>query len=903
MTVGCNCALVQDSDSSLHRPALEALRTQIRSSAVSLTSVPKALKFLRGHFTRLLAAYDALPSLEDRRFLADILSVVAMTQGGSSEAMGIMAQSTLKFRLAGQQNDIGDWGHEYVRHLAMEIIETVSVMAENVNIEEERNRLGPITIDVCTFFLDHHSEPDACDLLYEIGQLSLLPDLVTKPGRNHKRVCLYLLSCVPYEADVDDRVALEVAHTIFKRVGDFPHALVVAMRLNDSELIHADFCDCPDPLVQKQLAYLLARQRISLPSDLVTSEELQTILNNSCLTDHYRAMAKELEILDPKTPEDIYKSHLQDSLRVSAVPSPRNNLAASFVNTFVNAGFGTDQLLTGPEIEADESKSWIYKTKDHGVLSTVASIGMLHLWNADTGLEQLDRYLYSENVNIRAGAILGIGLVHAGTKNEADPALALLREYLEAENVPVEGMKDDSAPKTAPVINNDNPTIKSAALIGLALAYGGSARADVIEAILPLISHEDIAVAALAALAVGHVFVGTCNGELASAILQTMMERDAEQLSKPIARFLALALALIYLGKTEAEAEVILETLQVIEHPIAKDAVTLVKICSYAGSGNVLKIQELLRLCSAMPDQDQDQGAKEAKETNGDKEGKEDKGAKTSDDDGSNFQSFAVIGIALICMMEDIGKEMSHRLFSHLMHYGSPAARQAVPLALGLLYASHPVLPVMDLLSKYSHDHDKAVAVNATFAMGLIAAGTNNAKMAQMLRQLAAYYQRDADCLYVVRLAQGLVHAGKGTVTFSPIHSHRLLINLASVAGLLTTVVAFTDSQNLLVEKSSYMLYFLVAAIYPRSVVTLDAETLQSVSVLMRVGAAMDTVGQAGVPKTITGFQTHTSPVLLAYQDRAELASEEYIALTPILESCVLVRKNPHWVDESQSKK
>ena len=42
---------------------------------------------------------------------------------------------------------------------------------------------------------------------------------------------------------------------------------------------------------------------------------------------------------------------------------------------------------------------------------------------------------------------------------------------------------------------------------------------------------------------------------------------------------------------------------------------------------------------------------------------------------------------------------------------------------------------------------------------------------------------------------------------------------------------------------------------------------------------AVDVVGQAGNPKTITGFQTHTTPVLLAYGERAELATEECILL------------------------
>ena len=50
-------------------------------------------------------------------------------------------------------------------------------------------------------------------------------------------------------------------------------------------------------------------------------------------------------------------------------------------------------------------------------------------------------------------------------------------------------------------------------------------------------------------------------------------------------------------------------------------------------------------------------------------------------------------------------------------------------------------------------------------------------------------------------------------------------------------------------------------------------------------------MGQAGKPKTITGFQTHTTPVLLAHGERAELATEEYISLTPILEGFVILKE------------
>lgn len=67
------------------------------------------------------------------------------------------------------------------------------------------------------------------------------------------------------------------------------------------------------------------------------------------------------------------------------------------------------------------------------------------------------------------------------------------------------------------------------------------------------------------------------------------------------------------------------------------------------------------------------------------------------------------------------------------------------------------------------------------------------------------------------------------------------------------------------------------------------------VNVSVRVGQAVDVVGQAGKPKGITGFQTQTTPVLLAHGERAELATDEYIALSPVLEGILILKKNPDY--------
>jgi len=120
------------------------------------------------------------------------------------------------------------------------------------------------------------------------------------------------------------------------------------------------------------------------------------------------------------------------------------------------------------------------------------------------------------------------------------------------------------------------------------------------------------------------------------------------------------------------------------------------------------------------------------------------------------------------------------------------------------------------------------------------------------------------------------------------------LMTPVAVAGLLATIVSFLDVKSTILGKSHYLLYGLATAIQPRMLVTFD-EDCRPLPVSVRVGQAVDVVGQAGKPKTITGFQTHTTPVLLAHGERAELATEEYTALTPIMEGFVILKKNPDY--------
>ena len=358
------------------------------------------------------------------------------------------------------------------------------------------------------------------------------------------------------------------------------------------------------------------------------------------------------------------------------------------------------------------------------------------------------------------------------------------------------------------------------AIFGLGLAYAGSNREDLVELLLPVFTDpkSSMEVIGIASLACGLICVGTCNQDVTATIIQVLMEKaESSDLKDTFAKFLPLGIGLCCLGKQEL-AEATVEALGVLPDPFKSMASTMVDICAYAGTGNVLKIQSLLHICSEHfePEKDKESNDKKDKKGKSDdkKSGEADKKADSqSPPDLSSQQAVAVIGLALIAMGEDIGMEMLFRHFGHLLRYCEPAIRRAVPLALGLISVSNPQLNILDTLTKFSHDTDAEVAHNSIFALGLIGAGTNNARLAATLRQLAQYHAKDSNNLFMVRIAQGLVHMGKGTMSLNPYHSDHQLLSPVAVAGLMGCIVACLDVKSTILGKSHYLLYSLAPAI------------------------------------------------------------------------------------------
>jgi 26S proteasome regulatory subunit N1 len=216
----------------LRLQALDVIVTELRTSTSSMTSVPKPLKFLRPHFVVLKELHTTIAKegdaadndgLELRQRLADVLAVLAMTMAKPED------RESLKFKLAAFKDydmimsrgvtpktvddNLGSWGHEFVRSLAGEIGQEYSARVLDGADPDEDETFADLMkmVDVIVpFHVTHNAEAEAVDLLIEVQRLKKLLELDSLDENNFGRICLYLVKTADYMADPDDHVVCNV---------------------------------------------------------------------------------------------------------------------------------------------------------------------------------------------------------------------------------------------------------------------------------------------------------------------------------------------------------------------------------------------------------------------------------------------------------------------------------------------------------------------------------------------------------------------------------------------------------------------------------------------------------------------------------------------------------------------
>ncbi|CUI15396.1 proteasome regulatory non-ATPase subunit, putative [Bodo saltans] len=872
---------IADASAPIAATAMETLASLLQTQTGSVASIPKPLKFVRKLFPQLEAAVATMSHEENKRRLHDIMSFIAMTLDAKNRQ-----ESSLQHKLAGNRADLAKWGHEYLRFLAGEV---AAEWSERVSNEAATLELRAIVDDIVQFMLRHQDESSALDLLMEIQDVNSVAKLVDES--NLHRVAAYLVALADYLTSPTDREVLSVACDLYKKFGAFPQALRVALLLRDRDRVAELFSQCDNRATKLQMAFVCGRYRMRL--NIEDDDELAEIIGNRRISQLFRHSAKELDSLAPKTAEEIFKTQLDS--RPSNANSHMHNLASIIVNGLSNCAFGTDELMT------KEGTKPIYQTKDHRMTSATASLGLIHLWDEVDGLGAADKYTYAEESYIKAGAYLATGLTMCGVQDAFDAAFGLLSDH----------------------VNAANREERIAAILGLGYAYAGSEKADVKDILVPIIadSEQPFEVQCFAAYAAALVFPGSGDSDLVETCLSCLMEKEDKQLLEPCARLLVLAIGALFIGRTD-QAESVLDATQALSDVIRQYTEVVVRCFAFAGTGNVMEQQKLFHLIAENEEPEEDDTAKKAAASAaapaaaaaapGAGEGADAAGAAATADATTpatdkpkpiNHKAAAVLGIAMIALGEAYGTEMAKRALIHIpladtvsKKDASTSGRLAVPLAYALLGISTAHMPTVEILNRLSHDGDAATAMNAALGMGIVAAGTNNARVATMLRQLAQYYhkEKDSTILFMVRLAQGLTALGKGHLTLSPLQQDNQVISPVGLVGLMGLFTCALDLPGTILDRYHYMLYAITPAINPRAIIAVDTK-LEPIpnGVTVRIGQPIDTVTLAGKPKTITGFQTHNTPVLLGDGDRAEIAPGKYRSLGAVVEGVIIVEEKP----------
>ncbi|MCQ2973140.1 MAG: hypothetical protein MJ209_07785, partial [archaeon] len=783
--------------------------------------------------------------------ISDLISVILTVITEKDEENKDLTM--LKYVMSGTKKDITSWGQEYIRSLCSDIgVEYNNRLDTDTPVNDLIDDLVKVIVP---YLIKQHCESDAIDLLIEVDCINDIMDFINE--NNYKKICLYLLSITNYAADTEEyRATLELVYKIYyTKFHQYTDAMRVAIKMGNKIFIEQTFNQCKDPIIKRQLAFILAREGIFLTNNENIETEIIEVMSNYKLTEYYRILAKELELLEPKHPDDVFKTHLEDKKKNTTgkkLESYKINMAYSIASAFINAGFGTESLVT------QKDSDWIYKNKEEGIICLLAGLGLVNIWDYLEGPGKLYEYAGNKesDPHKRAGRNLGLGISLTRIHDDNDVAVAVLLEELQDKNL----------------------TVKISALFGLGLAAAGTQNEELVQPLLDVFQDFSYGfeLSAFISLCLGLIFIGSSNEDVFNEMFAILLSRNEGGKSKifesPFFVLYALGLGLICLGK-QKDTDFMIETLVSIEEfsKEMKDYLkTLLISFSYAGSGNVSKVQELIQII-----------------------------AKPPEEINPKVQSIAVIGCSLVAIGEDVGCEMLSRSFNHFLQFGDVHIKQAVSLAMALLNLSDPKVSIVDSLTKFCYDTEKSVAMNAIFSMGLVSSGSNHTRVGGLLRSLAGYYNEETNPLFVTRVAQGLLHLGKGLITLDPVYSHKLLLNNTGIAGVLIALYSFTEAENLICNKYEFLLYSLALAMKPKIVMTVD-EKLKPEKVQLMIGQAVDIVGQTGNPRTISGFQIHSSPAMLNSGERCELSGDDFISYTDVLEDIIIVKEKERKVEEEK---
>ncbi|CAL5995763.1 26S_proteasome non-ATPase regulatory subunit 2 [Hexamita inflata] len=465
---------------------------------------------------------------------------------------------------------------------------------------------------------------------------------------------------------------------------------------------------------------------------------------------------------------------------------------------------------------------------------------------------------------------LSLGIAYMGTNNE------------KAKNIFIQRLKQSSSD-----IQNDIPLLEKNprcyACLALGLICAGSGDLEVADIILRVMAGNSRSQRVLR-------FFPLCVIGLGLIFMHVAKEKDGEKKVEEYCSQIFEKLTAV--TKPDSQQEKLAVTAPEDNTQLAAYLQTLITIFAYANQGNIQVIQDLMQAMTdsiqgrvaaeeavniSKFDKDQQLGNKQNEIKDYVAETGQPLLLPSSDRNiwpGDNMDpaTLFVIGLGLLTGDDQITNQMVSRFAERILKFANINAQRAVPFLLALTSLSNPKPELVDDLSKLALHTDKTISFNALIALGLIGCGTQNFKIAGVLRhsiESKCYSEDNIEHVILgAQLAFGLLNAGKGAVGLSK----NSLTQITSLA----TVLMFTgpSAEVMLRPKCQPIFYLLACAMKPKFRSAVDKNG-QDVQVKVRAGRAIEELS-GEKPFRLAGFALHEMPIVTGLEDQVVIVDEKW---------------------------
>ncbi len=229
------------------------------------------------------------------------------------------SRECLKYRLEGVPGDkFVEWGHEYVRHLAgeimycyqdivnpeeddaMEVDQEAGASAPLPEIKElpflpEVSALMKLVEIIVPFQIKNNEGTLAIDMLFEVDQIERVLNLLD--ANSYERISAYLLASATYAGNVgDSQKLLKIVYDINMKFGRYPEAERVALKLKDDQLLAEVFEKCTCKETKIQMCYVLRQHRCDWKDEDWDPELMEAATGENWMKKYFQLLAKELDV-------------------------------------------------------------------------------------------------------------------------------------------------------------------------------------------------------------------------------------------------------------------------------------------------------------------------------------------------------------------------------------------------------------------------------------------------------------------------------------------------------------------------------------------------------------------------------------------------------------------------------